>query len=159
MKHLSFLVVFLCSLWTQPALAVYRICAIGDSQVEENSAFIRNLQAELGPEYEVVAHGRRGWSTIRWIRAGDFGTTCADFDVVLVSLGGNDIVHGRSWSRIYRNVKTLTAQIPWGRVRLIYHMIVPRFYPGISLGRDGIHLTPHGAQQYARVVAPSLRLN
>ncbi len=138
--------------------AQVRVCAIGDSQVEPGSAFVRNLQRELGDNYVVDSYGRRGWTTSRWIRSRDFGSTCASYDVVLVSLGGNDIAHGRSWSSIYRNIKRLIGEIPWGRVRVIYHMTVPRFYPGISLTRDGIHLTPLGAQQYAQLIAPFLRL-
>lgn len=139
------------------AHAEIRVCAIGDSHVTQNSIFIRRLQEELGPEYVVIGHGRRGWTTSRWIRSGDFGRTCADYDVVLVSLGGNDIRIGHSWNRIYGNVRNLISQIPQGRVRIIYHMVVPRYYPGISLANDGVHLTNRGARQYARIVAPYLR--
>lgn len=137
----------------------WTICAIGDSHVEPNSAFVRALQSELGPEYTVRAEGRRGWSTVNWLRAGDFGQRCQNADVVLVSLGGNDISQGRSWASIYQNVKQLMDQIPWGRVRLIYHMVVPRFfYPLPTMASDGIHLAPQGSREYARVVAPFLQI-
>lgn len=137
--------------------AQWTVCAVGDSHVEPNSAFVRALQAELGSEYVVRAEGRRGWSTVNWLRSGDFGTVCQDADIVLVSLGGNDATQNRDWNTIYRNVRLLTDQIPWGRVRVIYHMVVPRFYFGLTMARDGIHLAPQGAREYACIVAPYLR--
>lgn len=147
-------------LFSSPVAAQYEVCAIGDSQVEPGSAFIRYLQRELGPEYHITPHGRRSWTTDRWIRAGDFGTLCADSDIVLVSLGGNDIPAGHDFAHIRTNVRTLMDSIPWGRVRVLYHMIIPRFYyPLPTMARDGIHLSRTGAREYARIVAPYLRMS
>lgn len=138
----------------------YTVVAIGDSHVSEHSLFLRYLRRELGSQYIVRAEGRTGWTTRRWLAAGDFAARCDGADIVLVSLGGNDAALRRSWSSIYTNVKQLTGQIPSdGRTRVIYHMAIPRFYrPRLPMARDGIHLSHSGARRYAEIVAPHLRL-
>jgi lysophospholipase L1-like esterase len=119
------------------------------------SYFLRVLQEELGEEYEIRAEGRRGWTSRRWIRSGDFAEVCEGADIVLVSLGGNDRVHGRTWRSIKENVSTLVESLPSGTH--VFHMTVPRYYrPRIHLASDGIHMSRRGAREYARVVAPML---
>jgi len=133
------------------------VCAVGDSQVESGAYLIHALGAELGENYEVRAEGRRGWTSSRWIRTGDFASVCEGADIVLVSLGGNDRRHGRSWGAIKENVDALIATLPPGT--RVWHMPVPRFYrPRIPLAPDGIHLTRGGAIIYARMIAPHLRV-
>lgn len=131
---------------------LHTVCAIGDSQVERGSPLITALRRELGSEYQVLPMGRRGWSTRGWIRAGDFAETCEGADIVLVSLGGNDIAQGRSPERIQANVDLLVATLPPG-VR-VYHMPVPRVYR--RSWTDGVHLTRRGAREYARMITPHL---
>lgn len=128
------------------------VCAIGDSQVERGSLLISALRTELGPDYRVLAQGRRGWSTRRWIIAGDFAETCEGADIILISLGGNDIAQGRTPERIQANMGLLLATLPPGL--RVYHMPVPRVYrPSWT---DGVHLTRRGAREYARMIAPHL---
>lgn len=135
----------------------YIVCAIGDSHVTRHSPLVSALSVELGEDYEVWARGRRGWTSARWIRSGDFASECAGADVVLISLGGNDRNNGRSWSAIRENVATLIATLPPGA--FTYHMPVPRFYrPRVPLAPDGVHLTRGGATIYARMIAPHLRV-
>ena len=76
--------------------------------------------------------------------------SCLGADFVLVSLGGNDIHAGHGWLTVKNNIQTLVGglRVPWG------HIVVPRFYlPRLRLGRDGVHLTPSGARDYARILA------
>ena len=130
------------------------VCAIGDSHVTPGSALIRELQRELGPEYRVIGRGRRGWSSIRWLRAGGFGR-CRAADIVLVSLGGNDERAGLTELQVNSNIKRLISGLPSG-IRH-YHMTQPRFVrPSLRLGQDGRHLTRRGARKYARILAPIL---
>lgn len=129
------------------------VCAIGDSHFEPGSALLRFIRAELGPEYTVLARGRRGWTTRRWISSGDFNETCRGADVVLISLGGNDIHLGHSWQTVKNNIQNLARHftVPW------IHIVVPRFYePRPQLGRDGIHLTPTGAREYAKIISENI---
>lgn len=133
------------------------MCAIGDSHVEPGSRFLREIQRFLGHGYHVEAHGRRGWTSDRWIRSGDFGEECRDADIVLISLGGNDRTSGFSEEHTKENVETLVQQLPQ-RVLSVYHMGVPRFtLPESSLARDRVHLNPTGARNYAEVVSNFLR--
>lgn len=136
----------------------YILCALGDSQVERGAYLISALRRELGPDYEVRGYGRRGWTTSRWIRAGDFSRVCAGADIILVSLGGNDRHNGRSWTFIKNNVDLLLGTLPSGV--LVYHMPIPRYYrPSVGLADDGIHLSLRGARVYAEIIAPHLRIN
>lgn len=142
---------------TPPPPEHHTVCAIGDSQVEEHAFLISALRTDLGEGYTVVAQGRRGWTTGRWIAAGDFGTVCGDADIILISLGGNDLRSGFSLRQIEANVSTLRSQLP-PTVRVVYHMMIPRlFKPGLDLADDGVHLTYTGARVYARYLARRLR--
>lgn len=132
------------------------ICAIGDSHVAPGSNFIRALREELGEGFTVLARGRVGWSSSRWIRSGDFASTCRGSDFVLISLGGNDIANGLTWDEIKENVSVLAATLPEGTI--FYHMPIPRFFePRPSLARDGIHLSSRGAVSYARMITKNIR--
>ena len=148
---------FMC-LPMRTSAQTHTVCAIGDSQVEPGAMFVADLQQELGPEYHVIARGRRSWTTQQWIEAGDFAHVCGNAEVILISLGGNDINHGVTQEEINRNIDLLLTLFPT-RPRLVYHMEIPRFYrPRLDLTEDGVHLTQHGARAYARIVAPHLRL-
>jgi lysophospholipase L1-like esterase len=133
------------------------VCAVGDSHVEDGSFLITALGRELGEDYEVRAEGRRSWTSSRWIRTGDFASVCEGADIVLVSLGGNDRRHGRSWRAIKENVDVLISTLPTGVH--VWHMPVPRYHrPRVPLAPDGVHLTRGGATIYARMIAPHLRV-
>lgn len=133
------------------------VCAIGDSHVEQGSRFLYELREALGSGYVVEAHGRRGWTSRRWVRRGDFGAECADSDIVLISLGGNDESSRISNVETKRNIDILIGQLP-NRILFIFHMGVPRFVlPRTFLARDFIHLNRDGAQKYATQVAAVLR--
>lgn len=138
---------------------VFNVVAIGDSHVEPRSLFVRSLQGELGPGYIVTGHGRRGWTSGRWIRRGDFSTECRTADIVLISLGGNDIIRRTLPETTRRNINFLTETIPHS-VLLIYHMPIPRLVlPREYLGSDGIHMTRQGSLFYARQIAPRLSID
>lgn len=150
----AFLILFVPSV-----ASAWTVCAIGDSHVEPRSALLRNLQLELGPEYDVVSQGRRGWTTDDWLRAGDFGLVCGGAEIILISLGGNDLTHGRDFAYIQANIQLLIAQLPF-TARLIYHMMIPRLYsPRLTLALDGIHLARQGAREYAHILAPFLQIH
>lgn len=133
------------------------VCAIGDSHVEEGSRFLYELQEALGPGYHVEAHGRRGWTSRRWVRNGTFGEQCSDADIVLISLGGNDETSRISLVETKANIEILISQLP-PRILHVFHMGVPRFVLSRAyLASDFIHLSRDGAQKYALEVAQSLR--
>lgn len=133
------------------------VCAIGDSHVEPGSRFLYELQEALGAGYHVEAHGRRGWTSRRWIRNGTFGQQCSDADIVLISLGGNDETSGFTNLQTKQNIEILISQLP-PRILHIFHMGVPRFVLSRTyLASDFIHMNRDGAQKYALEVAQSLR--
>ena len=129
------------------------VCAIGDSHVTPRSALVRELQRELGSDYRVTGHGRRGWTTDRWIRAGDFAAECTGADIVLISLQGNDRARGIPWHTIEANIHTLIASLP-PSVRTLWITRPSDVVPRLHLGRDGIHLTLRGAKEYAQILSP-----
>lgn len=132
------------------------VCAIGDSHVEPGSLFLRELQEALGDGYIVEAHGRRGWTSRRWLRYASFGEECRDADIVLISLGGNDEMIGIPLLQTKRNIEELISQLP-PRILHIFHMGVPRFVLSrVYLSRDFIHMNRQGAEKYAMEVAESL---
>lgn len=136
----------------------FTVCAVGDSQVEPRALLLSELQTQLGPQYTVIARGRRSWTTQQWIEAGDFGTVCGHSDIILISLGGNDRHHHVPLATIEANMRTLIAQLP--PARIVYHMTIPRYYrPRLSLTADGVHLTLVGARTYAAILVPHLRLD
>lgn len=154
---ICFVIIFVLSTIATPVTAqIFTVCAIGDSHVERNSLLLRELQSELGTNYIILARGRRGWTSQRWLDSGDFGISCEGADIVLISLGGNDVSHRVSQSRTFRNIELLIQQLP-PYVFVVYHMEVPRFFlESRFLARDGIHLNRTGARYYASVIAQNL---
>lgn len=136
---------------------IYRVVAIGDSHVEPRSAFIRSLQNNLGSSYLVEGHGRRGWTSARWISASeDFRREVSSADIVLISLGGNDMRVGISPQRTEENIQyLLTLTSP--TTLLVYHMNIPRLVlERRYLGSDGIHMTLTGARVYSEEISTFL---
>lgn len=161
MGRLAFLIVFLLFVFLISGVKAqespYVLCCVGDSQVERGAYLISALRRELGPDYDVRGYGRRGWTTSRWIREGDFSRVCAGADIVLVSLGGNDRNNGRSWTFIENNVNLLIATLPSSVI--VYHMPIPRYYRPSVVADDGVHLSLRGARVYASILAPHLRIS
>jgi len=105
----------------------------------------------------VEGHGRRGWTSSRWIRAGGaFRREVSSADIVLISLGGNDISVGISPERTKENINFLMTQVS-STTLFVYHMGVPRIVlERHYLGRDGTHMTLAGSRAYSEQIAAFL---
>jgi lysophospholipase L1-like esterase len=144
-------------LFANPALAQIEVCLLGDSHFERGSALPRYLQEVLGEEYHVTAHGRRGWTTRRWLRHLDeFVQECHEADIILISLGGNDRASGFDREEIRRNLDLLMEAYS-ELVYEVYHICRPSdYYRGERpelFDSLGIHLNRRGAKEYAQILA------
>lgn len=150
-----FLAVFL---FASPASAqAIEVCVIGDSHFESGTILPRYLQEVLGDEYRVTSHGRRGWTTRRWLRHLDeFVEACHEADIILISLGGNDRASGFDREEIRRNLDLLMSAYS-ELVYEVYHISRPSDYYHESrpdlFAADGIHLNRQGAKEYAQILA------
>jgi lysophospholipase L1-like esterase len=129
-----------------------RIVCIGDSHFAPRSGLVRYMQAELGDGYDVVAAGRKGWTTRRWLsNRNTWRRLTRDADFIFVSLGGNDRARRVPESEIDRNLDQLFDLIPEnvGYIRIIRPN---NFMPPLDLAGDGIHLSRDGARTYAHIL-------
>lgn len=129
--------------------------AAGDSQVEARSVFVERLQNRLGANgFSVRAAGRRGWTSTAWRNhAAEWRSMCRGYDWVIISLGTNDRVRHIDPAITKNNIEYLSYLIT-NDITRVYVMVPPNeAIPPVGLARDRLHLSPDGAEEYARRIS------